>query len=787
MKSFSAINRPRRPAIILTILLVILFSGFRAAAATTEIKPQYDVVIAGAGTGGFGAAVEAARLGASVLLLEETDWIGGQMNAAAVTSMDEGKKLVRERGLYHEFVGRVEAFYRPLGKSCETAYWYGHICMEPRVGQKILYAMLDKARGAGTLDVSLLSQVTKVAKNGDTVTGVEIETGLAGKRQAQSIACKILIDATEWGDVIPLTGARYRVGNCTSDSIDLSRRIQDLTWTAVVKEYPQGVPPELLIREKPQGYTDKVHEAFLRSLVNGDKVGSKDKPWTFATFIGYRGMPDSSTTNRSRAITRTHLNYNNDYEVHIADVESMTSRVATCRAAKLKTLHLLYYIQNTLGKTNWAVANDEGFDSPYDRAEVDAWIKERPDLEPYRAILNQFSAMAYARESRRIIGLHTLTAPEIERKTNKPVQFADAVALGDYAIDLHGSMSEKLVELEFEGPTNFPSSFGGHGIGPFAIPFGCFIPEKIDGFLPAEKNISQSRLANGATRLQPSTMLMGQAVGVIAALAIKYHVQPRGLDPVLVQQTLLDANSTLFITPLRDVARDAPEWKAIQLVTVHGMLTPDDGKFGPDQNVSSAQLAGIMTKLFAREFSAPADPVTRAEFAAALRGGLDGSKVRLDFVSSDADGAKPISRSEAAQIVAEFLEKRAAAQMTGEAQTIEWTSLRPAAPPPKFDLAGELESDLRRLAEHKVIGSSDYWRQNAVKGKSCDGEKVAELMTRAAQAFDPAATAATAVDVLAEHRVLGQPAFWKSRVVAGGKCDGATVAILIGNIARELR
>ncbi|HRZ93463.1 MAG TPA: FAD-dependent oxidoreductase, partial [Candidatus Paceibacterota bacterium] len=51
-----------------------------------QIREEYDVVIAGAGTGGFGAAVQAARLGAAVLLLEETDWIGGQMTAAAVTS-----------------------------------------------------------------------------------------------------------------------------------------------------------------------------------------------------------------------------------------------------------------------------------------------------------------------------------------------------------------------------------------------------------------------------------------------------------------------------------------------------------------------------------------------------------------------------------------------------------------------------------------------------------------------------------------------------------------------------
>ena len=64
------------------------------------------------------------------------------------------------------------------------------------------------------------------------------------------------------------------------------------------------------------------------------------------------------------------------------------------------------------------------------------------------------------------------------------------------------------------------------GYGPFQIPFECFIPQDIDGFLPAEKNLSQSRLANGATRLQPSTMLTGQAAGAIAGAAVRWEYSP---------------------------------------------------------------------------------------------------------------------------------------------------------------------------------------------------------------------------------------------------------------------
>jgi len=535
-----------------------------------KIGDSYDVVIAGAGTGGIGAAVQAARLGRSVLLLEETDWIGGQMTAAAVTSMDEGGTLVRERGLYRELCGLIFAHYRPLGINPITAYGFRHVCVEPRVGRKLLLMMLGDAHGSGALDLVLSTRVARVIKAGDVVTGVELESAGGDGKQTRRVASKILIDATEWGDVIPLTGVRYRVGNCTSDAIEPSRQVQMNTWTAVIKQYPRGVPEELLIKEKPPGYTDAAHAAFVRSLVCGDRVGPNDRPWTWARFIGYRGMPDSSRPGDAPPITRTHMNFNNDFPSTVAEIEDPARRLACNRAMRLKTLHLLYYVQHTLGKTDWSVANDEGYDSPYNRAEIDAWLSGQPELAPYRAILYHFSPIPYVRESRRIIGIRTLTAHEIERKKGKPVQFAHSVAIGDYPVDMHGSMTAPYLELDLDHESDIPDKFGGKGSGPFSVPFECFIPEKIDGFLPAEKNISQSRMVNGATRLQPHTLLMGQAAGAIAALAIEHHVQPRQLDPGLVQKVLLEAGDTLCIDRVKGARWGTPEWRAGQVEMLRG-------------------------------------------------------------------------------------------------------------------------------------------------------------------------------------------------------------------------
>lgn len=778
-----------------SFLVVFLLLGlFEAVAATpnpggvppAQIKESYDVVIAGAGTGGVGAAIQAARMGVSVLLLDETDYIGGQMNAAAVTSMDEGGTLVRQRGLYRELVEKIENYYRPLGIDPETAYGYSHICVEPHVGRAILHEMLDEARGKGTLDLSLRSRVTKVAKNGDTVTGAEIEIVTPEGKSTRTVRSKVLIDATEWGDVIPMTGARYRVGNCLSDTIVSTQKVQDNTWTAVVRQYPGPVPPGFLITEKPPGYDDAIHQRFVKSLVVGDDVGPNERPWSWARFIGYRGMPDSTRPNGPRVITRTHLNFNNDYPSTVAEIEDHTQRVKTDREMRLRTLQLLYYIQNTLGFKDWGVADDEGYDTPYNRAEIDAWLKERPELEPFRTALYHFPVIAYARESRRIVGLHTLSAPEIDRRPGQsPKQFPTSVAIGDYPVDMHGSMQVRFLELDLDRAEDIPAKFGAHGKGPFSIPFESFIPEKIDGFLPAEKNISQSRMGNGATRLQPHTMLMGQASGAIAAVAIRNGIQPRAVEPALVQWELVQAKDPLTYVPVQDVAPIRLDWMAIQMVTTRGMLPLDNGRFQPRKNVSSADLSGIVTTLGGTAPAEPfAEPVTRGAFAKVFEGIAKSGGLRWQFSSEENDLALPITRSEAAQVITDYLMLTARARMTNTPLVQVWRTVRPASEPAAMDVTSNTVRDLQKLVQRKLIDSPEYWVQNAVPGGKCDGEKVAALFLRAAKAIDPSATAENSIDIMAKAGVFGSPDYWRKTAVPGATCDGKNVAVVLRNLVK---
>ena len=96
--------------------------------------------------------------------------------------------------------------------------------------------------------------------------------------------------------------------------------------------------------------------------------------------------------------------------------------------------------------------------------------------------------------------------------------------MGDYFMDIDHGKTAHAVEADLDVAQEVP-----RGGGPFQVPFEVFVPEKINGLVFAEKNISQSRIVNGATRLQPITILTGQAAGAIAALAALEN--PREVNP----------------------------------------------------------------------------------------------------------------------------------------------------------------------------------------------------------------------------------------------------------------
>lgn len=598
---------------LLTALLVLALS------CSCQVKQDYDVIIAGGGTGGFAAAVQAARQGCDVLLLEETDWLGGQMSAAGVGTMDEGTPRIREYGIYKEFCDRAADYYAGLGLVNNVCYFKTEcISVEPFVGQKIIYDMIDDVNDnyEGHIDVKLISKVVSVKKDGNKVVGATVESGLEDKVRTD-YTCHILVDATEYGDVIPLTGARYLVAKHFSDSIDVNSNVQHFTWTAIVKEYDEGVPEELRLNVKPRNYGKYLWKYRWINNYADDLHNVYANPTSWNSIAQYRGMPDSHRPGVQDHTVKTELNVaQNDVHVTVKDCVDPDARLQKDIEMRLKTLGLLYYMQNELG-LNWSVDPAEGYDTPYNHYITDKMIEADSTLAPFRNILIHFPVMPYVRESNRIIGQHILISTEISRVSG-PEAFEDALALCDYPEDLHGSSKKEDMDLLVDPTGKYGTTMANwdERCGEFQVPFRSFIPEEVDGFLVAEKNISQSRLVNGATRLQPSTMNVGQATGNIAALAVKYGVQPREIPPIHVQFEQVKAKSPLWIKPVSDVTVESEGWNYAQIALANGWFElKDRRRFYPHHRVSEDEFSALVQKYGLTDVQMP---LTRLEMSRLL-------------------------------------------------------------------------------------------------------------------------------------------------------------------------
>jgi len=209
--------------------------------------------------------------------------------------------------------------------------------------------------------------------------------------------------------------------------------------------------------------------------------------------------------------------------------------------------------------------------------------------------------------------------------------------------------------------------------GPFQVPFGSFIPTEVDGLLVTEKNLSMSRLVSGALRLQPISMLTGQAAVTIAALSVREGKAARALDPRLVQLHLLEAGSALSLCEYHDVHRNHLFWPGVQMSNLYGWFTPldlpsspsakiddiynnrvvlarlfvlDKGVFGVDAPLTGAEAETLLHKAFGEEKDASlyalptfglSSFISRGDFADALARILGYRATPEEFVSRFSD------------------------------------------------------------------------------------------------------------------------------------------------------
>jgi FAD-dependent oxidoreductase family protein len=153
------------------------------------------------------------------------------------------------------------------------------------------------------------------------------------------------------------------------------------------------------------------------------------------------------------------------------------------------------------------------------------------------AVLASIAPRVGVRETRRIRGQHTLTAEEILAGRT----FEDSVALGCGPMDIHDPHGTGI-------SLSMPPA-------PFEIPMRCLVPADVEGLIVTGRAISATHEANGGARHMATAMALGQASGVMAAVAIGGANSTLSIPPGLVHEKLRAQGAVLTAAEAADRTR----------------------------------------------------------------------------------------------------------------------------------------------------------------------------------------------------------------------------------------
>lgn len=485
-----------------------------------------DVVIVGGGTGGCAAALAAAGMGATVVMTEETSWIGGQLTSQAVPP-DEHPWIERFgcTAGYRSFRERVRAYYRrnfPLTPEARGTAWLNpgngtvsRLCHDPRVALAVVEEMLGPHVHSGRCTVLRRHRLEGAETTGDRVDAVtvrDLETG-----EPRTLLAPFVLDATECGDLLPPAGVEYVTGSESreetgephalsgaADPMDM----QGFTFCFAV-DYLEG--EDHTIEEPAEyGYWREYRADFWpgrhlgwvtrdpKTLEPVHNTLFSDDPRV--SLWSYRRIADASIFEPGTYPSDiTIVNWpQNDYWLGpIYEVEEKEALRHLERARQLSR-SLLYWLQTE------APRPDGGTGYPGLRLRADV-VGTSDGL-----------AMApYVRESRRIRAEFTVLEQHVAATGSdpSPARFSDSVGVGSYRIDLHPSTGGR-------GYVDLASR-------PFEIPLGSLIPIRVDNLLPAGKNIGVTHITNGCYRLHPVEWNVGEVAGRLAAHCLREEMTPR--------------------------------------------------------------------------------------------------------------------------------------------------------------------------------------------------------------------------------------------------------------------
>jgi hypothetical protein len=514
---------------LLRLSLLCLFA-LRLTAVET-----YDVVVYGGTSAGVIAAVQAKKMGKSVIVVGPDVHLGG-LSSGGLGYTDTGNKAViggLARNFYHRVWVEYQkdttwAWQRPeafgnkgqgtvaMDKDERTMWIF-----EPSVAEKVFEDYV-KEFGLTVLRDEWLDRAKGVRLADGRIAEI---TMLSGKK----FAGKMFIDATYEGDLLAAAGVSYHVGReansvygeeWNGNQIGIlhhghhfgavkkpisayktpgdpssgllprispeppgvrgegDKRVQAYCYRWCATDHPDNRIPF----PKPANYDASQYELVVRVL---------DAGWR-QTFHKFDLLPNRKTdTNNHGPFSFDNIGMNYDYPE--ASYERRKEILAEHRA----------YQQGLL----WFLANDPRVPADV-REEANRWGLPKDEFKDN----GHWPHQIYVREARRMVGAFVMTENELTKKKPTP----DSVGMGSYTIDSHNVRRYVTPEgnVQNEGDIGVP-------ISPYSIAYGALVPKRGEiANLFAPVACSATHIAYGSIRMEPVFMILGQSAATAAALAI---------------------------------------------------------------------------------------------------------------------------------------------------------------------------------------------------------------------------------------------------------------------------